>query len=248
MADLRQALRSLVEHPPRPPAPMGDLAARGARFARRRRARRGAASVLTIAALGAGGLAAAQRGAGPDQVVTANRAGVPVAFTDDVGDAVGAAPEVAAYDIVRVAWAPEGAVAGQGPRDYSISITIAGRADQEGAYISRAELRSATADETCRISHTLTPGRTAFADVICGSISQGTRRPVGRVEGGPVTSTPTAGGGTELTASFDASTLPAEAVGESFVDLWAITACPEDRPGCRLIYLDEARSELTYRP
>jgi hypothetical protein len=247
MADLRQALHALVEHPPAPPSPIEDVFARGTRFARRRRAKRGAVSLLLVAGVAAGGVGIAQQASEPESVVAADRAGVPVSYTDEAGDAVGTTPEVAAYDIVRVAWEPADGAGGGGPRDYSISITIAGVAEAEGAYIARAELRSAINDETCQISHILTPGRSAVADVVCGSINQGTQRVVGRVEGGLVTSTPS-GGGTRLRATFDASTLPPEAAGQAFNDLATITACPEGRPGCRLIYLDEARSDLSYRP
>ena len=247
MADLRQALRVLEEHPPSRPAPIGDIAARGERFARRRRARRGAASLLTIGVVVGGGLVVAQQGSEPHDIV-ADQAGAPVVYTDAAGDALGTASQSAAYDLVRVAWAPAAGVDEPRPRDYTISITIAGVADEAWWYAASADLRSGTADEMCQISHFLTPGGTAFANVFCGSTSEGTRRLAGRVEGGPVTSTPSDEGGTVLSATFDASTLPADAAEHALVDLWAFTSAGDPAyPGPHL-WLDDARSALTYRP
>jgi hypothetical protein len=201
-----------------------------------------------VAVVAAGGLVVAQRGSDPGQVVTADRPGVPVAYTDDAGDAIGVAPESAAYDIVRVAWAPAAGGDDQRPRDYTISITIAGVADEAWWYAASADLRSATADEMCQINHVFTPGGTAFANVFCGLTSTETRRLVGRVEGGPVTSARTSGGGTVLTVTFDASTLPPDAVGQAFVDLWASTFTGDPESPGPQIWLDDARSDLTYLP
>lgn len=246
MADLRQSLNALVEHPPARPAPMDVVAARGVRFARRRRAARSASGLLMVAVVATAGLVVAQQE--PRDDVTADQAGAPVVYTDNAGDAIGPAPESAAYDIVRVAWALAAGADDPRPRDYTISITVAGEAGEEWWYAASADLQSGTADEMCQIHHFLTPGGTAFANVFCGLTAEGTRRLAGRVEGGPVTSTPTSGGGTELVATFDASTLPLEATGQVFVDLWAFTSAGDpDNPGPHL-WLDDARTALTYRP
>ena len=57
MADLRQSLYALVEHPPAPPPAVEVIAARGTRFRRSRRVRRGVAGlalavVASVAGLG----------------------------------------------------------------------------------------------------------------------------------------------------------------------------------------------------
>jgi hypothetical protein len=59
MAELRQSLYALVEHPPAVPVAVDVVAARGARFARRRRVLRGAAALALVAAASAVGVGVA---------------------------------------------------------------------------------------------------------------------------------------------------------------------------------------------
>lgn len=57
MADLRQSLYALVEHPPATPVPIEVVAARGARFGRRRRVLYRMAGLVLVAVASAAGLA-----------------------------------------------------------------------------------------------------------------------------------------------------------------------------------------------
>jgi hypothetical protein len=61
MADLRQSLHALVEHPPATPVPIEVVAARGARFGRRRRVLRGAVGLALVAVASAAGLGIARQ-------------------------------------------------------------------------------------------------------------------------------------------------------------------------------------------
>lgn len=132
-------------------------------------------------------------------------AGPPVSYTDQADDAYGrgdgspnAEQSQREFDILRVDWGP---VSG----GYSTSITVAGSARSDGEYYSEGQFDPArTPPEGCWLTHFLTPGTTAFANAYCEG------RFVGRVEGGPVASTPTTSGGTRLTATFDNRTIPPE--------------------------------------
>ena len=62
MAELRQSLYAVVEHPPARPVSMEVVAARAARFSRRRRALYGTFGVALVAVASAAGLAVATQG------------------------------------------------------------------------------------------------------------------------------------------------------------------------------------------
>ncbi|MEY2454091.1 MAG: hypothetical protein QOD92_3665 [Acidimicrobiaceae bacterium] len=61
MAELRQSLYALVEHPPTTPRAVEVVAAHGARFARRRRELRGAAGLALVVMVSAVGLGVARQ-------------------------------------------------------------------------------------------------------------------------------------------------------------------------------------------
>jgi len=178
----------------------------------------------------------------------------PVTYADKAGDATGGVPHgglnQASFDILRVDWAPV-ARGDDHRRGYSTSMTVAGAPREDGSYVSYGQFRSR--GEWCQIYYILPPGATAYANAFCGTIDGGTRRFIGRVEGGRVTSTPTAGG-TTLTAIFEDPALPSEleAAGRRLYDLGAFTAlcaAAQERPGeCKAHEtLDDATSRQMYR-
>ena len=252
MADLRQSLNALLEHPPVPATPVEVVVARGRRFARRRRVLRTALGfALVVVASGAGLSVVAQQHSEPGLVLGEEGAAPTVSYTDDTGDAVPApATGEPESDIVRVGWGPASDVDGEGHEGYFTSILIAGPVRDGGAFVSYGEFPSDVPGETCQLYHLLTPGTTAFANAFCGSVSAGTRRLVGRVQGGPVTSTTTAAGGILIQAKFDDSALPPllEAQGRMLSTLSAFTCTGWENSGCDAVdILDFARSTLTYR-
>ena len=185
-------------------------------------------------------------------------AGPPVSYTDPADDAYGLAGHSAlsqpAFDILLVRWAPASEV-DQQLRGYSSSITVAGAARNDGAYVTYGDFPSDVPGERCQLYNILTPGSTAFANAFCGTIDEGTRRFIGSVQGGQVTSTRTAGGGTQLIATFDDSALPRllEAGGRMLFRLSAFT-CVADlngpAAGLRCGFgdvLDEANTFNSYR-
>ena len=185
-------------------------------------------------------------------------AGAPVSYTDPADDAYGLAGNPAlsqpAFDILEVRWAPASEVDEQ-QRGYSSSITVAGAARNDGAYVTYGEFASDIPGERCQLYNILAPGSTAFANVFCGTTENGTRRFVGRVQGSQVTSTRTAAGGTLLIATFDDSALPPllESAGRMLFRLSAFTcAADPDGPaaGLRCGFeetLDEANTFNSYR-
>jgi hypothetical protein len=253
MTELRQALYALVEHPPVAPSDIEAVAARGTRLIRRRRMMRGAATLAVVVIASVAGFGLAQRNSDPGVFVATEGAGAPVTYTDPSGDAHGYAglptlshPEV---DIVQVGWAP-GSNVDQHQGGYVTSLTVAGTALADRSYVSYGEFSSDVPGEQCQLYHFLTPGITAFGNAFCGEGNA--RRLVGRVEGSPVISTPTAAGGTLLMATFDDSALPPmlEAAGRELSNLSAFTCStgPESPGGCAFYtIMDEARSTLTYR-
>jgi hypothetical protein len=170
----------------------------------------------------------------------------PVSYTDQAGDAYvddrtccgrsGAPLNQKAFDILRVDWAPAS-------KGYSTSITLAGTASEGGSYISFGSFDSADAGR-CQLRHYLTPGTTAFAEILC----PGGRS--GRVQGGQVTATPTPAGGTLLAATFDSRAIPAslQAAGRTLHDLSASTCVGGGEADCSWANgVDGATSSLTYR-
>jgi hypothetical protein len=158
-----------------------------------------------------------------------------VSYTDPAGDASGPAGHSAlsqpAFDILEVRWAPASEV-DQQRRGYSSSITVAGAAWNDGAYVTYGDFPSDVPGERCQLYNILAPGITAFANVFCGTHDKGTRRFIGSVQGSQVTSTRTAAGGTRLIATFDDSSLPRllESGGRMLFRLSAFT-CPADPEG-----------------
>jgi hypothetical protein len=251
MTELRQALYALVEHPPVAPSDIEVVAARGTRLIRRRRMVRGAVALAVVVIASAAGFGLAQQNSDPGVFVATQGAGPPVSYTDDANDALALPTGAAAVDIVQVGWAPGSDVDKQ-QGGYVTSLAVAGTALADRSYVSYGEFPSDVPGEQCQLYHFLTPGITAFANAFCGTTDNGTRRFVGRVEGSPVTSTPTAAGGTLLMATFDDSALPPtlEAAGRKLSNLSAFTCSngPESPGGCAFhLILDEARSTLTYR-
>ncbi|MEY2432101.1 MAG: hypothetical protein QOC92_1826 [Acidimicrobiaceae bacterium] len=249
MTELQQALYALVDHPPVAPSDIEVVAARGMRFVRRRRMLRGAAALAVVVIASAAGFGLAQQNSDPGVFVATEGAGPPVSYTDAVNDAPGVATDAAAIDIVQVGWAPGFDVDTQ-RGGYSTSITVAGTARTDRWYVSYGVFTSDVPGEQCQLYNFLTPGITAYANAFCGSVNLGTRRLVGRVEGSQVTSTPTATGGTLLTATFDDSTLPPllEASGRMLSNLSAFTCTgTTEGGGCEIFPRDDATSTLTYR-
>jgi hypothetical protein len=185
-------------------------------------------------------------------------AGPPVSYTDPADDADGLAAQPTlsqpAFDILEVRWAPASEVDTQ-QRGYSSSITVAGAARNDAAYVTYGDFPSDVPGERCQLYNILAPGITAFANVICGTTDNGTRRLIGSVKGSQVTSTRTATGGTQLIATFDDSALPAllESGGRMLFSLSAFTcaADPEGpEAGLRCGYweiLDEVNTFKSYR-
>jgi hypothetical protein len=169
-------------------------------------------------------------------------AGPPVSYTDQADDAWGynwatrsTAVSQKAFDILRVDWAPA-------PGGYSTSITVAGTATDGGAYVSAGNFQSSDAGQ-CSLRHYLRPGSTAFTEVSCPSgLSD-------RMQGGPVTSTPTADGGTVLSATFDNGAIPPslQAAGRRLHDLSAATCVAKGSYDCNWAdMVDTATSTSTY--
>jgi hypothetical protein len=179
-------------------------------------------------------------------------AGPPIHYTDQADDAYsprGGPPNAELnqreFDILRVDWGPVSYVNEESPGGYFTSITVAGSARPDGEYISEGQFDPArTPPEGCWLAHFLTPGTTAYGNAFCEG------RFVGRVEGGPVASTPTPSGGTRLTATFDNRTIPAEfEAARNLHNLAAYTCPPSSCEGQFLVtrWVDRATSALTYR-
>ena len=137
-----------------------------------------------------------------------------------------------AYDVVAVDWAPVQPARKRDPGGYRTSITVLGEPSAAGSYVSYG--RFTYDGEECMAYHFLTPGTDTYANVFCGFDPDGTRHFVGRIRGGPVTSSP-GSTGTVLTAVFDNRVLPAElAAGRTLTDLSAFTCVSADEGrGCR---------------
>ena len=250
MAELQQCLYALVEHPPSAPSPIEVVVARGRRFARRRRMQRGAVGLGLVLVVSAAGLGVTQRSSERGEIQAAAGAGDAVSYPDEAGDGLGPGAEAAAFDIVRVGWAPSSDGGEQRSEGYSTSITVAGEARDDGAYVSYGEFPSDVPGETCQLYHFLTPGTTASANAFCGFAE--TRRMVGQVQGSEVTSTSTSDGGTVLIATFDDSALPRALAGARVLSRLSAFTCAQEPEGpfCgHVAFLDEARatSTLTYR-
>ena len=116
-------------------------------------------------------------------------------------------------------------------------------ASEGGTYVSFGNFQSGDAGR-CQLRHYLTPGTTAFAQVLC----LGGR--AGRVQGSQVTSTPTPAGGTRLAATFDNRAIPPslQAAGRRLHNLSACTGVGKGEVDCSWAHtLDRATSSLTYR-
>ena len=174
-------------------------------------------------------------------------AGPPVHYTDQADDAYGqdgppnGALSQKEFDILRVDWAPVAYVNEESPGGYSTSMTVAGSArEDDAAYVSWAQF-----GRDCRLYHILIPRTTAVANAFCDS-----RGFVGRVEGGPVTSTPTQSGGTLLSATFDNRTIPLQlkyARTLRNLSAWSCTGRIDEPVNTCDGYLDWATSRLWYR-
>lgn len=179
--------------------------------------------------------------------------GEPVSYVDERGDAYGAVPRrelnQPSLDIVSVAWAPV-SHAGEHRFGYSTSITVTGTPQDDGLYVSWGEFPSDVPGEACQLYNVLAPGATAFANAFCGSISTGTRRFIGSLEGSVVAST-SAAGGTTLSATFDDPAIPREleSADRTLFNLAAFSArCPaEPQSPCEVDVWDSATSNLSYR-
>lgn len=194
-------------------------------------------------------------GGSPSEEETSRRsetAGPPVSYTDQADDAHGqddtpnAALSQREFDILSVDWGPVSYVNEQNPGGYSASMTLAGSARGDDAlYISWGRF-----GRDCRLYHYLTPGTTAYANAFCGSDHPSDF--VGRVKGGPVTSTPTQSGGTLLSATFDNRGIPLQLKSaRTLYHLSAYTCTGRiiDAPANHYCKggLDWATSELSYR-
>ena len=162
--------------------------------------------------------------------------GPAASFEDPSRDAHGAAGIEAlsqpSFDLLRVAWDPV-SYGEQGRRGYSTSITIAGPAREDGAYVAYGFFFSG--GEECELYHILELGMPAYAHGFCGSTDDGTRRFLGRMNGRPVTSSPTAAGETTLVGTFDDPVVPyaLEGSGRTLYSLSAFTAlCSPSADGC----------------
>jgi hypothetical protein len=182
-------------------------------------------------------------------------AGPPVYYTDQADDAYGqdggppnAALSQREFDILRVDWGPVAYVNEESPGGYSTSMTIAGPArdwDDNAMYVSWGQF-----GRDCRLYHFLVPGTTAYANAFCDSYSGHPWGFVGRVEGGPVTSTPTQSGGTLLSATFDNRAIPMQlewARTLHSLSAWTCTGRIDEPLNTCDGYLDWARSFLSYR-
>lgn len=150
------------------------------------------------------------------------------------GSSQAAALSQPSLDILRVAWDPI-SYGEHGRRGYSTSITIAGPAHEDGAYVSYGFFTSD--GQSCQLYNILEVGIGAYANAFCGSLHDGTRRFLGRIDGRVVTSSPTADGGTTLVGIFDDPAVPTElqAYGRKLYDLSAFTAlCSSGSDGCRM--------------
>ena len=163
--------------------------------------------------------------------------GPAASYEDPAGDATGtsqiAPVSQASFDILSVTWSP---VSYDEPsrRGYSTSITIAGPAREDGAYVAFGFFSSG--GQSCQIYHILEIGIPAYANAFCGSVEDGTRRFLGRMDGRLVSSSPTADGGTTLVGIFDDPAVPSslEADGRMLYGLSAFTAmCSPSPDGCR---------------
>lgn len=251
MADLRGSLQVLVENPPVAPAAVEVIAARGARYARRRRALRGGVGIALVIVVSAAAVSLVERRSDPRVALTTEGPGPPVSYSDPTGDAyrLGSSTSRPEFDIVEVRWAPA-FDAGEG--GYSTSMEVAGRARDDGYYVSYGDFPFEATGERCQAYYFLTPGTTAFANVFCGSTAAGTRQLVGRVEGSTVTATATTDGGTLVQATFEDSTIPPalQTAGRLLSNLSAFT-CDEDTefPACGTFEgnADFVTSTLSYR-
>lgn len=176
-------------------------------------------------------------------------------YEDAAGDANGTGKSgplsQPSFDILRVEWTPV-SYEEVGRRGYSTSITIAGPAREDGMYVSLGFFPSDVRGEQCQLYHFLAVGAPAFANAFCGSISAGTRRLVGRINGRTVTSGPTASGGTTLVGTFDDPIVPSqlEAADRRLDNLSAFTTlCSGPSPnGCASTNtVDLAISGRTFR-
>ena len=174
----------------------------------------------------------APRGSGPaasEPDSESEPVGPAVSYEDLPGDAYGG-PEASvgpisqsSFDLLHVAWNPV-AYDEPGRRGYSTSITIAGPAGEDAAYVSWGTFY--VGGDPCQLYNILELGSPAYAHAFCGFIEDGSRRFLGRMTGRLVTSVPTASGGTTLVGTFDDPDLPAslELSGRTLYDLAAFTA------------------------
>lgn len=153
------------------------------------------------------------------------------------------------FDILSVAWSPV-SYSEPSRRGYSTSIRIAGPAHPDGAYVTYGRFTSD--GQNCELYNILEVGVRAYANAFCGSVYDGTRRFLGRMDGRLVTSSGTADGGTTLVGTFDDPTVPTElqAYGRKLYDLAAFTAmCSPGPDGCRVYdnEMDWVSSPKTFR-
>lgn len=166
--------------------------------------------------------------------------GPAASYEDAAGDAHGGASveslSQSPLDILDVDWTPV-SYDEQGRRGYSTSITIAGPARDDAAYVSYGFFSDGSGDR-CQLYNILELGTSAYANAFCGSIEDGTRRFIGRIDGRPVTSTPTAAGGTTLVGTFDDPAVHSmlEAAGRWLDNLSAFTAtCAPSPDECKVL-------------
>ena len=180
--------------------------------------------------------------------------GPTASYEDAAGDAHGAAGIEAlsqpSFDILRVTWSPV-SYDEQGRRGYSTSITVKGPPRRDGAYVSYGFFADASGDR-CELYNILELGTSAYAHAFCGSVEDGTRRFLGRMDGRPVTARATAAGGTTLVGTFDDPVVSfvLEAADRTLHNLSAFTAMCSPSPG-RCATHDEvwdwADSTLSFR-